>query len=322
MRISRYRRISDRSKPAGGGGSRLVFGLVAVAEPGDAAGVKRLLSILLRSKYLVPLTLLAAAVIVVVTVVRQARDPFSGRRERVGYQDADLPLAMPAGGKVDERFGFLTAWQRVQTPVALRFDPPLGSDHGGLAYNAQKFQAPNEARGGNHLGDDLNGIGGMNSDLGDPVFAVADGLVVYAGEPSNGWGNVIVVAHRTADGRSLHSMYAHLDRMSVSRGSLVARGGRIGTVGTAHGNYPAHLHFEMRDSDETDLGAGYGPALNRLDPAATVEGARGAAADDRQPSALALLLRPDEDPWSLLETKDANGAARLLELIGEKKAEP
>ncbi|MEY3897379.1 MAG: hypothetical protein RLZZ214_2900, partial [Verrucomicrobiota bacterium] len=124
--------------------------------------------------------------------------------------DGDSPLAMPANGAPDHRFHFLSAWQTAQIPRALRFDPPLGSEHGGLVYNAQKFWEMNAKRGGHHTGDDLNGIGGMNTDLGDPVFSTADGLVVYTGEPSQGWGKLVVIAHTAADGRPLHSMYAHL----------------------------------------------------------------------------------------------------------------
>ena len=206
--------------------------------------------------------------------------------------DADTALSIPGTGEVDPRFHFLSAWQTNQIPQALRFDPPLGSDHGGLVYNAQKFWDMNEKRGGHHTGDDLNGIGGMNTDLGDPVFCTADGLVIYAGEPSPGWGKLVVIAHHAADGRPLHSMYAHLHRIDVALGALVPRGGKIGTVGTANGYYPAHLHFEMRTSDGVDIGAGYAMyPLNRLDPATTVSTLRNAAEDQLSASPLARVLR-------------------------------
>ena len=208
--------------------------------------------------------------------------------------DADSPLPMPENGEPDHRFHFLSAWQTAQIPVARRFDPPLGSEHGGLVYNAQKFWEMNDKRGGHHTGDDLNGIGGMNTDLGDPVFCTADGLVLYAGEPSPGWGKLVVIAHKTPDGRTLHSMYAHLHRIDVSPGALVPRGGKVGSVGTANGYYPAHLHFEMRTGDGVDIGVGYVMfPHNRLDPAATISALRNAAADELSPSPLARALAGD-----------------------------
>ena len=213
------------------------------------------------------------------------------------YQGADHPLSMPAQGEVDHRFDFLSAWQAVQIPCALRFDPPMGTEHGGLVYNAQKFWEMNEKRGGHHTGDDLNGIGGMNTDLGDPVFSIADGLVLYAGNPSPGWGNVLVIAHSAPDGRTFHSMYAHLERIEVTRGALVARGGRLGTVGTANGYYLAHLHFEIRASDGVDIGGGYASTpLNRLDPTATILSLRHAAAERLSPSPLARALTQHGTP--------------------------
>lgn len=209
-------------------------------------------------------------------------------RLNVPQIDAATPLAMPTDGKVDHRFDFPSAWETAQIPTAIRFDTPLGTEHGGLVYNAQKFWEMNDKRGGHHTGDDLNGIGGMNTDLGDPVFSTADGLVLYTGEPSPGWGKTIIIAHRTKEGKVLHSMYAHLHRIDVAPGDLVARGAIIGAVGTANGHYPAHLHFEMRASDEVDIGAGYAEApLDRLDPAATVSELRNAADDDLSPSPLA-----------------------------------
>ncbi len=209
----------------------------------------------------------------------------------VGFQDTTAPLAMPQNGEIDDRFHFLTVWQNAQIPRSLRFDPPMGSEHGGLVYNAQKFMEMNEKRGGRHSGDDLNGIGGMNSDLGDPVFSTADGLVVYAAEPSPGWGKTLIIAHKAVDGRTLHSMYAHLHRIDVAPGALVARGMKIGAVGTSNGYYPAHLHFEMRVGQSVDIGAGYGEsALNRLDPMATVTSLRNAAPDALSSAPLAWAL--------------------------------
>lgn len=205
--------------------------------------------------------------------------------------DADTPLSMPTSGDPDHRFHFLSAWQTAQIPRALRFDPPLGTEHGGLVYNAQKFWEMNEKRGGHHTGDDLNGIGGMNTDLGDPIFSTADGLVLYAGEPSPGWGKMVVIAHTAPDGRPLHSMYAHLHGIDVAPGDLVPRGGKVGTVGTANGYYPAHLHFEMRTSDGVNIGAGYAMfPLNRLDPMGTVDSLRNAVPADLSPSPLAGAL--------------------------------
>ena len=203
---------------------------------------------------------------------------------------AGSPLPMPPSGEIDHRFDQPTVWQVARIPQATRFDPPLGTENAGLVYNAQKFWDMNTTRGGHHTGDDLNGIGGMNTDLGDPVFCTADGLVLYAGEPSPGWGKMVVVAHKTKDLGILHSMYAHLNRIDVAPGALVARGGKIGAVGTANGYYPAHLHFEIRASDGVDIGAGYASnPLNRLDPAAIVNSLRNAAVDELTPSPLRFI---------------------------------
>lgn len=243
-----------------------------------------------RGNSLYLLTLVGAAAIVGFAVWKVSGGG-NALLEQFGKQEPESALMMPADGKADMRFHFLSPWEAVQVPKAVRFDPPMGTEHGGLVYNGQKYWEMNEKRGGHHTGDDLNGIGGMNTDLGDPVFAVADGLVVFAGEPSANWGKVIVVAHKTPDGKPIHSMYAHLDRIDIAKDSLVGRGTKIGTVGTANGYYPAHLHFEMRSTDGVDIGAGYAMhPLNRLDPMATVQSLRNSAVEALSPSALASSL--------------------------------
>lgn len=198
---------------------------------------------------------------------------------------------------VDHRFSLGSPWQQQAIPLAVAFDMPMGSENGAFAYNAQKFWEMNERRGGHHTGDDLNGIGGMNTDLGDPVFAIADGVVLYVGQPSPGWGKMVILGHRTTDGRTLHSMYAHLERIAVPFGALVARGAVIGSVGTAAGLYPAHLHFEMRESTTVDIDRGYmNTKLNRLDPVATILQLRRAGASTPGPSVMSVALQEIRPP--------------------------
>src|SRR5262249_29328488 len=60
-----------------------------------------------------------------------------------------------------------------------------------------------------HLGNDWNGNGGGDTDLGDPVHAAAAGVVIEATDIGGDWGNVVRVAH----GCGVESLYAHLDRI-------------------------------------------------------------------------------------------------------------
>jgi len=186
------------------------------------------------------------------------------------WQQADAPFGYPLDfdsnsvtahssevPPFDSRTIQLSAFERALLPTAHRMSAPMGSELGALSYNAQQFWENNVKRGGHHTGDDFNGIGGMNTDLGDPIYALASGLVVYSGEPSSGWGKTLMLAHRTPEGPILLSMYAHLDQIRVALGSLIARGQTIGTVGTANHNYPAHLHLEIHKSSGIHIGAGY-----------------------------------------------------------------
>ena len=244
--------------------------------------------------------LLLAGGVLVWVLQSQSRDV--AEVERIGFQGSDAPLGVPEEGGIDHRFEFPSAWEMAEIPLALRFDPPMGH----LTYNAQGFWEMNEKRGGHHAGDDLNGIGGMNTDLGDPILAIGDGLVIYTGEPSSGWGKIVMTAHRTLDGRVLHAMYAHLERIDVSLGALVTRGQMIGTNGTANDNYPAHLHFELRESDHLDIRGGYHSSkLNLLDPGPTLAALRGAQANDHSSSVLARMLEERKRVWTDLEIEGA-----------------
>jgi hypothetical protein len=179
---------------------------------------------------------------------------------------------------LDPAFQLPSPFLLASLPLAIRFDYPLGSEHGALAYNAQPFTE------NLHLGDDLNGIGGENSDLGDPIYAVADGVVLLAREGGPGWGNVIIVLHAIDENgirRYVQSYYAHCDTILAHPGDKVHRGQRIATVGTGGGRYFAHLHFEMREFITPFIGAGYRNNTDGwLNPGDFIAKHRGACEDD------------------------------------------
>lgn len=167
-------------------------------------------------------------------------------------------------------------------PLATRFDMPLGSEHGGMTYNARAF------RMAGHLGDDLNGIGGGNSDLGDKIYAAGAGRVVYAGVPHESWGKMIILAHRLPEGDEfapvVQTVYAHLQAIQVQTGQTVQRGEIIGTVGNAKTAPLAHLHFEVRLGPYVNPGQGYADIpLNRISPQMFIRTHRGAGPEVLNP---------------------------------------
>lgn len=194
-----------------------------------------------------------------------AASPNAGVRHNI--YDEDVPRSAPI--PVDGRMILLTPQELAKAPLADVFTSPMGDENGAFTYVAQGLGDMNTTRGGRHTGQDLNGIGGENTDEGLPVRAAGRGLLIYSGEPSPDWGNVVVLLHRLPDGRFVQSLYAHLKTVSdISLGSLVGRGEQLGTVGTAHGNYLAHLHFEMIESIAHEAGMpGYGKTtFNRINP--------------------------------------------------------
>ena len=80
----------------------------------------------------------------------------------------------------------------------------------------------------------------FEADVGDPVLAVADGVVSYSGERS-GYGNVVEVDH----GNGYVTRYAHNSRLERSVGDLVRSGQEIAKAGSTGRSTGAHVHFEV-----------------------------------------------------------------------------
>jgi murein DD-endopeptidase MepM/ murein hydrolase activator NlpD len=80
----------------------------------------------------------------------------------------------------------------------------------------------------------------FHASTGDPVLAVADGVVSYAGVRS-GYGKVVEVDH----GNGYVTRYAHNSRLVVQVGDLVRSGQRIAKAGSTGRSTGAHVHFEV-----------------------------------------------------------------------------
>lgn len=106
-----------------------------------------------------------------------------------------------------------------------------------------------------HYGIDI----GKNGRSGDvPIVAVQSGTVVQS-YYSSSYGNVVLLAHNV-NGKSITTLYAHLENREVSAGQSVSKGQRLGMMGNTGHSFGAHLHFEVHE------GGWNGAKSNAVDP--------------------------------------------------------
>ncbi len=80
----------------------------------------------------------------------------------------------------------------------------------------------------------------FQASIGDPVLAVADGVVSYAGDRS-GYGSTVEIDH----GNGYVTRYAHNSRLTRQVGDLVRAGQEIAKAGSSGRSTGAHVHFEL-----------------------------------------------------------------------------
>ncbi len=143
----------------------------------------------------------------------------------------------------------------VRMHLADGFDFPVGKPDAAGYYKSRglRLRAPR------HFGEDWNGRGGGDTDLGDPVYSIGDGIVTFAYDVKGGWGNVMLVRYGYRDPddgkvKFIDALYGHLQRMMAKTGDKVKRGQQIGTIGNNRGMYSAHLHFEIRHNITIGMG--------------------------------------------------------------------
>lgn len=178
--------------------------------------------------------------------------------------------------------GLAQAGSTLRVRLADGFDFPVGKPDA-AGYHKARGYFPN-----GHLGEDWNGNGGGDSDLGAPIYACARGVVILSANIGVGWGNCIIVRHvyRELDGRiaMVDSLYAHLHQRVAKLHDLVEKGQLVGTMGGNNGMYFVHLHFEMRKELRVGMNRSQFPRDNSVyySPTAFINVRRKLAVDSRK----------------------------------------
>lgn len=95
----------------------------------------------------------------------------------------------------------------------------------------------------NHDGIDIGGK------TGDPVYAAADGIVIYSAFNTGGYGNMIMIDHGlNSEGVKIVTLYAHGNKLLKSVGETVKQGDIIMEMGSTGNSTGPHVHFEVREN--------------------------------------------------------------------------
>ena len=156
--------------------------------------------------------------------------------------------------------------------------------------------------------------------VGDPVEAVCDGVIDFAGDGSNHWllsggGNALLLR---CDDLGVSFEYLHLSRFAVTQGQHVKRGQVIAYSGNTGISTAPHLHIGAIPIYNVNVNNGY---RGRVDPTPFLYGPTnpdyaGLAAQGT------ITTPPKEDTLSAAEVKAINAHAtkeadRIIEAVNE-----
>lgn len=99
-----------------------------------------------------------------------------------------------------------------------------------------------------------NGIDIVCISKGNPkICAVASGKVVLANASLYGYGNCVILEHKSVEGRRFYTLYAHMKHGSIAvvEGKEVKIGQVLGIMGSTGNSTGDHLHFEIRLDNNT-----------------------------------------------------------------------
>ncbi len=95
----------------------------------------------------------------------------------------------------------------------------------------------------NHDGIDIGGA------TGDPVYAAADGVIIYSAFNTGGYGNMVMIDHGiNEEGIKVVTLYGHGSKLLKNVGEVVAKGDVIMEMGSTGNSTGPHVHFEVREN--------------------------------------------------------------------------
>jgi len=177
-----------------------------------------------------------------------AAGPISGEEYVVAKGDTLSSIAARAGVHYRE----LARWNDLRSPYVihpgqrLRLSPPAparaarapAAEAGGPVSWRWPAKGTLIARFAPEDGSKGIAIAG---DEGQPIYAAADGRVVYQGSGLRGYGQLIIIKHNA----DFLSAYAHCAETFVQEGNAIRAGQRIAAMGST-GTNRVKLYFEIR----------------------------------------------------------------------------
>ena len=149
--------------------------------------------------------------------------------ELLGVSEVPFPVGIGARAKETVEYG---------SPVEPDYAGFMSREWWLAHHHGQKYTGPPAFVGQRHPGVDMN----SRNDGGKPFYAVANGVIVFAGRGAGAnWGYLVIL--RADDG--MEWRYAHgrsIGRFAVME--RVTRGMELGTIGGGPSGFDPHLHFE------------------------------------------------------------------------------